>query len=108
MVRNLWFTSLMLVTCPIILTLDITVQQFKESPGLYYDHLEEVQLYHTEWKAIYYINLETVDGNFELVRSYAQMSAEFCKRHEHQFWANYTGCLNSIVKLIGQLGRSMN
>ena len=24
------------------------------------------------------------------------MSAEFCKRHEHQFWANYTVCLNSI------------
>jgi hypothetical protein len=24
------------------------------------------------------------------------MSAEFCKRHEHLFWTNYTGCLNSI------------
>jgi len=24
------------------------------------------------------------------------MSADFCKRHEHKFWANYTGCLNSI------------
>ena len=96
MFRNLWFTSLMLVTCPIILTLDVTVQQFKESPGLYYDHLGEVQLYHTEWKVISYINLETDDGNFELVKNCAQMSAEFCNSHEHQFWANYTGCLNSI------------
>ena len=24
------------------------------------------------------------------------MSAGFCKRHEYQFWAHYTGCLNSI------------
>ena len=43
-----------------------------------------------------YINLKIVDDNFELVKNYAQMSAEFCKRHEHQFWANYTGCLSSI------------
>ena len=64
-------------------------------PRVYYDHLGDVRLYHTEWKVISYINLETVDGNFELVKNYAQMSAEFCKRHE-QFWANYTGCLNSI------------
>ena len=71
MVRNFWFASLMLVTCPIILTLHVTVQQFKESPGFYYDHLREVRLYHTEWKVISYINLETVDGNFELVKNYA-------------------------------------
>ena len=25
-----------------------------------------------------------------------QMFAEFCKRYEHQFCANYTGCLNNI------------
>ena len=43
-----------------------------------------------------YINLEIVDENFELVKNYAQMSAEFGKRCEHQFWANYTGCLNNI------------
>ena len=24
------------------------------------------------------------------------MSAEFCRRHEHKFCANYTGCLNNI------------
>jgi len=24
------------------------------------------------------------------------MSAGFCKRHEHKFWANYTGCLNNM------------
>jgi hypothetical protein len=60
----------MLVTCPIILTLDVTVQ-FKESPGLYNDHLGEVRLYHTELKVISYINLETVDGNFELAKNYA-------------------------------------
>jgi hypothetical protein len=43
-----------------------------------------------------YINLEIVDDNFELVKNYSQMSAEFCKRHEHKFWVNYTECFNSI------------
>jgi phosphorylcholine metabolism protein LicD len=30
------------------------------------------------------------------VRNYAQMSADFCKKHELKFWVNYTGCLNNI------------
>ena len=53
-------------------------------------------MYSTEWKVVTYINLEIVDDNFELVKNYAQISAEFCKRHEHKFWANYTECLNNI------------
>jgi hypothetical protein len=86
------------VTCSIALALDVTVQQFKESPGLYYDHVGEARLYSTEWKVVTYINLEVVDDNFETVKNYAQMSAEFCRRHEHKFWANYTGCLNNICQ----------
>jgi hypothetical protein len=72
------------------------VQQFKESPGLYYVFIGEVQLYNTEWKIGTYINLETVDENFKTVKNYAQMSADFCKKYEHKLWVNYTGCLNSI------------
>ena len=34
--------------------------------------------------------------NFETVKNYAQMSAEFCKRPEHKFWVIYTRCLNNI------------
>jgi len=31
---------------------DATLQRFKESPGLYYDHTGEAQLYYTEWKLL--------------------------------------------------------
>jgi len=86
----------LLTTCSVSIALDVTVQQFKESPGLYYDYVAEANLYSTEWKVVTYINLEIVDDNFKTVRKYAQMSADFCKRHEHKFWVNYTGCLNSI------------
>ena len=84
------------VTCSIALALDVTVQQFKESQGLFYDHVVETRLYSTEWNVVTYINLQVVDDNFETVKNSAQMSAEFCKRHEHKFGANYTECLNNI------------
>jgi len=56
----------------------------------------DARLYNTEWKVVTYINLETVDDNFRTVRNYAQMSADFCKKHEHKFWVNYNECLNNI------------
>jgi len=84
------------VTCQIAIVLDVIVQQFKESPGLYYDYIGETRLYSTEWKFVTYINLQTVDENFRTVRNYAQMSADFCKKHKHKFWVNYTGCLINI------------
>jgi hypothetical protein len=53
------------VTCSEVNALDVTVQQFKEAPGLYYEFIGEVHLYNTEWKIVTYINLETVGENFK-------------------------------------------
>jgi len=94
---------MLLVTCSVAIALDVTVQQFKVSPGLYYGYIAEEHLYSTEWKVATYINLEIVDDNFRTVGNYAQLSTDFCNRHEHKFWANYTGCLNSMH----QTGRPM-
>jgi hypothetical protein len=44
-------------------SLDATLQRFKESPRLYYDHIGEAQLYNTEWKILTYINLQEADQN---------------------------------------------
>jgi len=101
--RKLWFAYVfLLVTSSIAIALDVNVQQLKESPGLYYDYIADAHLYSTEWKLVTHINLELVDDNFKTVRNYAQMSADFCKRHEHKFWVNYTDCLKAYVKLPGQ------
>ena len=81
---KLWFACLSLVTCSEVIALDVTVQQFKESPGLYNDFIGEVQLYNTEWKIVTYINLETVDNNFKTIENYEQMSVDFYKRYEHK------------------------
>ena len=77
--RKLWFACVLLLTCSVAIALDVTVQQFKESPGMYYDYIAEAHLYSTEWKVVTYINLEIVDDNFRNLRNYAQISADFCK-----------------------------
>ena len=93
MAHKLWIAALVSVIHSTILTLDATVQQFTESPGLYYDHIGDVKLYNADLLPTY---LQIADGNFEIVRNYAQLSAEFCKRLEHLFWTNYTGCSDHI------------
>jgi hypothetical protein len=73
--------------------LNATLQKFKETPGLYYDHVGEAQLYNTEWKLLTYVDLQEADRNLETVVKYAQMSKDFCKNHERTFWVNFTDCV---------------
>jgi hypothetical protein len=74
----------------------VTLQKFTESPGLYYDHIGEAQLYNTEWKIVTYVNLHDADKNLEAVKRYAQLSIEFCKNHQQTFWINFTDCMRTI------------
>ena len=66
--------------------LDATLQNFKESPGLYYDHIGEVQLYNTEWRLLTYIDLQEADQNLESTKKYALLLLEFCRKHEYTYW----------------------
>lgn len=96
------FLSLLLKTY----ALDVTLQKFKESPGLYYDHIGEAQLYNTEWKIVTYINLQEADRNLKTVRKYAQLSMDFCNSHSRTQWVNFTSCLkitNYIEKEIKEV-----
>ena len=85
-----------LLICMGTVALDVTIQPFKESPGLYYSHLGEAQLYNTEWKIITYINLHDAEENFRVVKDYAHMSINFFKEHINTFWVNHTDCVKDI------------
>jgi len=74
-------------------TLNATLQKFEKSPGLYYDHVGEAQLYNTERKLLTYVDLQEADQNLGTVVKYAELSKDFCKRHEHSFWINFTDCV---------------
>ena len=65
-------TVFLLLTVLISTTaLDTTLQRFKESPGLYYDHIGEAQLYNMEWRLLTYIDLLEADKNLESTKKYA-------------------------------------
>jgi len=89
---RLWTIVALLTILTSASTLDATLQRFKESPGLYYDHIGEAQLYNMEWRILTYINLQEADQNLKTVRKYAQLSMDFCKNHEHTYWINLTDC----------------
>jgi len=72
--------------------LDATLQKFKESPGLYYDYIGEAQVYNTEWRLLTYIDLQEANQNLESTKKCAQLSIEFCRKHEHTYWINLTDC----------------
>jgi hypothetical protein len=42
--RKLWFVCVLFVTCSLTVALDVTLQQFMESPGLYYDYIGDAHL----------------------------------------------------------------
>jgi len=91
-VLRLWTIVTLLTLVTPAFALDATLQRFKESPGLYYDHIGEAELYNTEWKLLTYIDLQEADKNLETVKKYAQLSMEFCNRHVHTYWINLTDC----------------
>ena len=79
MERKYRFFYAFLLVCVGTVALDVTIQTFKESPGLYYDHLGEAQLYNTEWRIVTYINLRDAEKNLRVLKDYAQMSINFAK-----------------------------
>jgi hypothetical protein len=94
--HRLWTCFVILITLRQALSLDVTLQNFKESPGLYYDHVGEAQLYNTEWEIVTYVNLDEADRNVETAKKYDQLSADFCKNHKQTFWINFTDCMKTI------------
>jgi len=85
-----WTVTLILILLTSTAALDATLRRFKELPGLYYDHIEEAQLYNTEWRLLTYIDLQVADQNLEITKKFAQLSVEFCSKHEHTYWVNLT------------------
>ena len=73
--------------------LDVTLQKYEISPGLYYDHIGEAQLYNTEWKLLTYVDLQEADRNLESVVKFAELSKEFCMNTSTLFGVNLTECV---------------
>jgi hypothetical protein len=55
---RLWTVGMFMSLLTQANALNATLQRFKESLGLYYDHVGEAQLYSTKWRIVMYINLQ--------------------------------------------------
>jgi len=84
-------------------TLDATLQKFEKSPGLYYDHVGETELYKTEWKLLTYVDLQEADRHLETAVRYAQLSKDFYKKHEHFFGLILLTACGLLALLTGRL-----
>jgi len=84
-----WILISLLTLLTSTVALDAKLQRFKKSPGLYYDYIGEAQLYSTEWRLLTYIDLRETDLNLESTKRYAQLSTEFCNKHEHLLDQSY-------------------
>lgn len=83
--------------------LDFKVEKYTQSPGLYFEHLGEAQLYNEEWKLVTYINLNEVDKKFEVVKKYVKLTAQFCGTHAEARWVNKTNCRAPINNIVAKM-----
>ena len=79
MEHKYWFFYTFLLVCAGTVALDVIIQTFKESPGLYYYQLGEAQLYNTVGKIITYINLRDTEESFELWKTMFKCQSTFAK-----------------------------
>jgi hypothetical protein len=83
--------------------IDVTIERYTESSGLYYVKIGDARLYSAEWKIVTYVDLDAANRNLETVKNYARLSIAFCKEHEQAFWVNFTNCVRTIRSLDGEL-----
>lgn len=76
--------------------LDFKMEKFKQSPGLYYEHRGEAQLYNVEWKLVTYVNLSDIDRKFDIIKKYVGLTVQFCDAHADAKWINKTTCKASV------------
>jgi hypothetical protein len=65
------------------------VEEFEESPGLFYVNKGTVILYNTSWKTIIYINLKEENIEIDSLRAYMGHVDKLCSSMEIR---NLTGC----------------
>ena len=79
--------------------LDFKVTNMEDTPGLYYEHMGEAQLYNSEWKLVTYINLEEIENKFASINKFVEITSKLCQGHSESSWVNLTDCLPMLSYL---------
>jgi hypothetical protein len=68
------------VTCvAAVLAVDFTVRNYEDTPGLYYDHIGQVQLYSSEWKLVTYVNISKFETAYNIFVNFVAQTGGICK-----------------------------
>lgn len=84
------------------MSLDISVQKIDNSPGLYYEHCGETQLYNTQWRLVTYLNLSRLGEIFDRLTRYTHLTSDLCAKEQLQY-KNKTLCAVSVNRMVKQL-----
>ncbi|XP_046403237.1 uncharacterized protein LOC124168899 [Ischnura elegans] len=84
---------------------DHRIEEYKQSPGLYYDSQGEAEMYSSEWKLVTYVNVTQLEGNLAVVNTYASLTEDFCRKYQNASWIHLTGCRTTFHGLRNDLNR---
>ena len=61
--------------------LGYAVDRYDESPGIYYEHLGEVNLFNTEWKTVVYLDIKDTDQKSDKIGEYIRTHKQIMLDH---------------------------
>jgi hypothetical protein len=64
------------------------MENYDESPGIYYENKGQVNLYNTEWKVVVYVNLKKIRNQSNDIDQYIKHISKLCQETEVQNWAD--------------------
>jgi hypothetical protein len=59
--------------------INFTVKMSDNTPGLYYDHVGQVQLYGSEWTLVTYVNISKLEATYNTVLDFVSQTKGVCK-----------------------------
>jgi hypothetical protein len=68
--------------------LEYQIENYGESPGLYYEQLGDTTLYNTEWKTVIYVTLGQSDHEIDQLGQYIDHVNQLCHATEIQNWTD--------------------
>ena len=82
------------------------VEEFEESPGLFYVSRGSVNLYSTTWKTLIYVNLEEENIEIDSLRAYMSHVDKLCNSMDIRNWTGCTQFRSSVSNRFRHLENS--
>ena len=86
-----------------------TITQIESHTGLYFDEIEQIFFYPTQWKVVSYVNLMPTQLLWRQVKAHQSQMVNYCAKVNNATWYALTDCLaftpyvRSKMKYVDQL-----